>query len=220
MVRVGLIDSGVSTEQARHVDDERRFVGARGNRGRAHPDLLGHGSQVAQCVLEHCTGARLVVAQIFGIGREAEVDCVSEAIDWLVREHVQIINMSFGIAGPNAGLERACREAAGRGVVLVASSPARGLRVFPAGYEECIAVSGDARCAPGEYSWLDSETADFGTHPMLIANCPDCGGGASIAAARMSGLVSGLLMSGAAAANVRQLLQRSAHYIGPECRRA
>lgn len=220
MVRIGLIDSGVSAELARHVDKERRFVGARGKGGRVHLDLLGHGSQIAQCVLEHCTGARFVIAQIFGTGREAAVDCVSDAIDWLVQEHVQIINMSFGIAVPSAALERACRDAAGRGVLLVASSPARGMRVFPAGFDDCIAVSGDARCAPGEYSWLDTETTDFGTHPMLVANCPDCGGGASIAAARLSGVVGRLLMSGAAAADVRRLLQHSANYLGPECRRA
>ncbi|CAI07351.1 hypothetical protein ebA2226 [Aromatoleum aromaticum EbN1] len=81
-------------------------------------------------------------------------------------------------------------------------------------------MSGDARCAPGEVSWLATSSADFGTHPFCDPQRPDRAGGASMAAGRMSGLLAGLLEAGSEADDVRTELQRRAAYVGPERRHA
>ena len=199
-VRVGLIDGGVGGATAAAVVAARSFIGAEP----AGVSASSHGSQVAHCVLQHCASADLFVAQVA----------------WLVEQGAQIVNMSFGMSQASPRLSRACRAAAASGVVLVASAPARGGLAFPAAFGECIAVSGDARCAPGEVSWLASASAEFGTHPFLHPDDPRRGGGASIAAARMTGLLAAELFAGADAGRLRSTLAERACYFGPERRYA
>lgn len=214
-IRVGLLDGGVGGEAAAAVVAARSFIGAVSGTAAS-----SHGSQVAQCVLQHSESADLLVAQVFGDGREATVDTVLAGLSWLVEQGAQIVNMSFGMTQASPRLSHACRAAAEAGVVLVASAPARGGLAFPAAFGQCIAVSGDARCAPGEVSWLASASADFGTHPFLHPGDPRRGGGASIAAARMSGLLAAELAAGADAGTLRGKLADRARYFGPERRHA
>jgi hypothetical protein len=212
-VHVGLIDSGIGEAFAASVVAIRRPPGAAADR-------LGHGSQIARCVLEHCPSARLSIAQVFDRSREASVDAVLDALQWLAGQGVQLINMSFGMAAASPRLARACRDAALAGIVLVAAAPARGGAAFPAALDECIAVTGDARCAPGEVSWLATPAADFGTHPLVEPGRPEHGGGASIATARLSGLLAAMLAAGVAPEDLRAQLQRHARHVGPERRHA
>ncbi len=210
-VHVGLIDGGVGDAFAGSLVGTRRLPGVAGDR-------TAHGAQVARCVLEHCPAARLSVAQVFDVRREASVEAVLEALQWLRAQGVQLVNMSFGMASASPRLAQACREAARAGVVLVASAPARGGAAFPAAFADCIGVTGDARCAPGEVSWLATPAADFGTHALVEPGRAERGGGASIAAARMSGLLAAMLAAGARADALRGCLQRQASYRGPERR--
>lgn len=212
-VRVGLIDGAVDNSIANSVD------GVFGGKPLISMSA-GHGSQIARSVLAQCPSARLVVANVFDQGREANLDAVLVALSWLAKQRVQVINMSFGMAVPSSRFAQACRDAAQSGTVLVASAPARGTPVFPAAFEDCIAVTGDARCAPGEVSWLATPAADFGTHPMCEPGRPEFGGGASIACARMSGILARLLAAGANADSLRARLRQLAIYTGPERRYA
>lgn len=210
-VRVGLLDSRVAGAPTDAVVATHRLTDA-------HTDQMLHGSQVASCVLQHCPSASLLVAEVFDYRREATVDVVLEGMAWLMKEGVQLINMSFGISNVSQRLARACREAVSNGVVLVASTPSCGGMVYPAAFDECIAATGDARCAPGETSWLASASADFGTHPFLEPDNPRAGGGASIAAARISGLIATKLELGVASWDLRSEMRRCARYVGPERR--
>jgi len=212
-VRVGLIDSGIGERFGSAVIATRSFSGA-------CDDDLEHGDQVAACVLQHCPAACLLVANVFNRRREACIDAIVDSLAWLVDEGAQLVNMSFGMPQASPRLAHACRVAAEAGVVLVAAAAARGNIAFPAAFDGCIAVSGDARCAPGEVSWRPTGTADFGTHPFLDPGNPLHGGGASIATARLSGMLAARLETGAAAAGLRAELEHRARYIGPERRYA
>jgi hypothetical protein len=212
-VRIGLIDSGVGRAFDSAVVATHSFAGACDER-------LEHGEQIAACVLQHCPSARLLVACVLDRRREACVDAVVAGLAWLVDEGAQLINMSFGMLQPSPRLAQACRAAADAGVVLVAAAPARGGAAFPAALSDCIGASGDARCAPGEVSWLATEVADFGTHPFLDPGDPRRGGGASIASARLSGLLAARLEAGVEASALRAELERQARYFGPERRHA
>ncbi len=212
-VRVGLIDGALDLSQGDAVyavfGNEPLRAGER-----------GHGSQIARCVLAHAPQARLAVAQVFGCSRETTVDAVLDGLYWLIGQGVQLINMSFGMPAASPRLAQACRDAADAGVVLVASTPARGAPVYPAAFAHCIAVTGDARCAPGDVTWLATAAADFGTHALIEPGHPERGGGASIATARMSGLVAALLAQGVPPGDLRTRLEQAAIHVGPERRHA
>ncbi|QID16178.1 subtilisin [Nitrogeniibacter mangrovi] len=210
-IRVGLIDGAVAGEAAPAVVESRRFNGLDAADG-------DHGGLVAQCVLEHCAEAELIVAQVFDRRRVAPVAAIVDAIDWLVERDVAIINMSFGMAHETPLMAAMCRYAAGCGATLVAAAPAHGPAAFPARLDACLAVTGDARCQRGEIAYLGTANSDFGTHPFVRPGQPQAGGGASIATARMSGLVAARVAAGVPASRLRQTLIGAARHVGPEVR--
>ncbi len=182
-------------------------------------DRLGHGSQIARLIKELGGDIGLLSAQVFAGTRTSSPAQVAAAINWLVDDGAALINISLGVRRADAGLRLACERAAAAGVILVASAPARGAPVFPAAYPQCIAVSGDARCAETEISWLGGANADFGAHPCAVPGDASASG-ASFAAARLSARVSRLLCQGMAANAVPVKLRAEARYHGPERRRA
>jgi len=212
-VRVGLIDGALDLGQGDAV------YAAFGDEP-LRAEECGHGSQIARCVLAHAPQARLAVAQVFGRSRETTVDAVLDGLYWLIGQGVQLINLSFGMPAASPRLAQACGDAADAGVVLVASAPARGAPAYPAAFAHCIAVTGDARCAPGDVTWLATAAADFGTHPLIEPGHPERGGGASIATARMSGLIAAMLQAGVAPGELSTRLQQAAIHVGPERRHA
>ncbi len=219
--RVGIMDSGIAADFATSVLAARDFTDASPG-GQASSswmaDDTGHGTAVARLVLDGCEDADLILARIFGQGRVASVERVVAAMAWLVESRVQVINLSFGMAAQNPVLTCACHEAASMGVVLVASSPARGRATYPASEPVCLAVSGDARCGPHEISWLANAQAEFGAHPGLRHTQCAQAGGASFAAARVTGMVADLLAQGCPVAGIRPALRGRASYLGPERR--
>ena len=115
---------------------------------------------------------------------------VAAALDWLSGEGARIVNMSLGLGHDREVLRRACEHAHGAGVILIASAPARGGPVYPAAYDQVVAVTGDARCGPGEVSDLLGLQADFGTYGGDPSSARV---GASIAAAQFAGLAAAYL---------------------------
>lgn len=215
-VRVGLVDGPLAAPLWPSVEASARFGG--GDEAAVNRAALAHGSHVARRVLEGCPSARLLSAQVFHGGLEAGVGEVVDAVGWLAAQRVDVINLSFGLRERSAALEAACGAARAAGALLVAAAPSRGGVVYPAALASCIAVSGDARCRPGEVSWLGLEGTDFGTHALLEPGNAARGGGASIAAARMSGLIAALLARGVAAEDMRSRLYLMAAWVGPEKR--
>lgn len=216
---VGVVDSGLPDPAPPGIVAARAF--SRGGDGKIRTgatvaDPSGHGSQICRLLLDQA--CCLLVAQVFSRARTSPAQ-VAAAIDWLVDRGAALINLSLGQRRASVDLRLACERAAKAGVVLVASSPARGAPVFPAAYPMCIAVSGDARCDADEISWLAGETADFGAHPFASAGEP-AAGGASFAAARITARIARLLAAGSAPGEVVGALRAQASYQGCERRRA
>lgn len=208
-IRVAIVDSGINFPT--HARRNFSVVAADAN-------ALGHGSAIARRVLAAAPDAELLDARIFAASDRCDPARVVAAIDWAVELGAQVINLSFGQRAPNAALRAACTRAAVAGVLLVASAPARGRPVFPAAYANCIAVSGDARCAAAELSWLGAPGIDFGACPRIDDMRPELGGGASFAAARVSGRIAALLAAGLAADAVFETLRGECRLVGPERR--
>ncbi|MCY1278799.1 type VII secretion-associated serine protease mycosin [compost metagenome] len=217
---VGIIDSGLSDDILPCVKASRCFT-EEAYGGEAQIDRIAHGSTLAKLVLEQCADTRLLIAQIFSETRQAPVMRVVEAMDWLVESGAQIINMSFGLSSPSPALLEACKRATEKGVILVASAPARGGAVYPASLPNCISVSGDARCAIDQHSWLCSAQIDFGANPLVVPGEPDRGGGSSFACARFAGKIARYMGTGFnTPQSVEMVLRLGASYLGRERRLA
>ncbi|WP_447750444.1 subtilisin-like serine protease QhpE [Pseudomonas nicosulfuronedens] len=189
-LRVGVVDSGHAVEQTGSVIGGQCFRLADDGLDRSplSVDLLGHGSVVCEAILAHAPDARLCVAQVFDERGVTSPLQIAAALHWLGEQGVRVINLSLGVRQDRPILREVVVELIEAGVLVCASSPARGEPVFPASYAGVIRVTGDARCGEGEWSWLDSPQADFGAAVKVGERS-----GASLGCAAFSGHLAALL---------------------------
>ncbi|MGE8437376.1 MAG: peptidase S8 and S53 subtilisin kexin sedolisin [Pseudomonas palmensis] len=217
-LRVGVIDSGCSAHQAGPIAGGRRFWLEHGElrEGQVQADVLGHGSRVLDCLLAQGGAGEVLVAQVFDRHWQTSALQVAAALLWLVEQGAMLVNLSLGLQQDRNVLRAACAVAVEAGVLLCASSPARGAPVYPARYPGVIRVTGDARCAPGQWSWLDTPQADFGAAVDQASGVA----GASLASAALCGQVRALLTAqpNAGREQVLAYLRQQAAFIGAERR--
>jgi len=219
-VRIALLDSGVDDSLKESVSMSRASLQMKHEgviEKVAITDKLGHGSALARVIISMAPTSRLLVAQLFRQKLLCTPVQVAAALDWVVSEGAQLVNMSFGLSHDRPVLREACERARAAEVILVAASPARGRPAFPASYPGVIRATGDARCRAGEISFLDSPQADFGG---CVQSSDTVVAGASVGCAHVtakiaSGLSSGLI---AGSRDARQWLARQARFQGPERR--
>jgi subtilisin family serine protease len=199
-LRVGVVDSGFADAQSASVSGERRFfLTDEGHAdGELVADALGHGSVVCATILSHAPDARLCVAQVFDERGVTSPLQIAAALHWAGEQGVRVINLSLGVRQDRPILREAVAELIEAGVLVCASSPARGEPVFPASYPGVIRVTGDARCGEGEWSWLDSPQADFGAAVKVHGRS-----GASLGCAAFSGHLAALLVERPELSNVQ-----------------
>lgn len=224
--RVALIDScgewpGV-VEAAAFMDEGTLPV----RRCATVADATGHGSRMARLLSDGDAEFELMVGQVFLGARPTSAAAVAAAIDWGVAQGADLIHMSLGLAADRAVLAAAVERAVEAGCIVVAAAPARGGVVYPAAYPGVIRATGDARCAPGEWSCLGP--GFFGGCPRLVvgaaaessmaAGTARIGeGGASIGAAWVTrSIVTEPKQRGAR--DVIGVLTAKASYRGPERR--
>ncbi len=218
---LGIVDSGGPSAAS---GDARRFRLAEGGaviREPAGPDRLGHGSRVETVIRRARPGATLRHAQVFGDRPVTTPAQVAAAVRWLTEGGARVICLSLGLTADRAGLRDACREAIATGVVLVAATPARGARCYPAAYPGVIAGTGDARCGFDEISALGGDApAAFGAWCASPEQGGGRAGGASIGCARLAAHVHAILRDrpGASVAEVVAILEATAAYRGRERR--
>jgi hypothetical protein len=177
-------------------------------------DPRGHGSRIAQFFTSGDDPAQLLLGQVFLGERAASSAALAAAVDWAAARHAELIHMSLGLQADRAVLAAAVARAVAAGCIIVASAPARGAPVYPAGYASVIRATGDARCAPDEVSCLNPW--HFGGCPRFAA-AKDASGGASVGAAHVTrAIISGPKQGSADA--VAAALAASARYLGPERR--
>lgn len=216
-VRVGVIDSGCSPAQAHALAAARRFWLADGllHDGKPEPDRLGHGSAVVACLQEQAGQVPLLLAQVFTGQASTSALQVAGALLWLAEQGATLVNLSLGLHQDRPVLRQACAEVQAAGVLLCASSPAQGAPVYPAAYPGVVRMTGDARCAPGQWSWLNSAQADFGGYVGERSMA-----GASLGCAAMTGRIAALLQQqpGLGREQVLAWLQAHAAFVDPERR--
>lgn len=218
-ITLGLVDSGTGEHHKGALCAARRFE----EEGElpAAIDTLGHGTAICDILLHHAPRLRLYNAQVFDARGVTTAAVVAAAIDWLVAQKVDMINLSLGLAYDREILRRACERAVAANIILIASSPAQGQAVYPSSYAGIIRATGDARCDVADISFLDSKQADFGGCPRPInapPNQPPRLGGASLGTAHISGQAAAYLQSGGAKKTLRDWLVSQAKYVHSERR--
>ena len=218
-VRVALLDSGINGLEESVLQSSAVLTQPDGSvvLEAATGDVLGHGTALASTILSQAPATQLLNAQIFTQKLHCTPLQVATAVDWAVSEGAQLVNMSFGLGHDRPVLCAACKRAVTAGVILVAAAPAQGNSVFPAAYPGVIRATGDARCQPGEISFLDSSQADFGACVQATGSSIS---GASVGCAFVVAKIASYLAHGLPASpkKLQPWLLQEAHYRGREYR--
>lgn len=228
-VKVGMIDSAVEQipALARAKITRRDFVPGE------DPSSSRHGTGIATLI-----AGELPDAGFFGVARGVELICaavlegaadatqktnvalVAQAIDWLISQKAQVVNISLG-GPPNAVLEILVRETLRRGVHLVAAAGNGGpnaAAAFPAAYPGVIAVtaadSGNRvypQANQGRYVLLTAPGVDVWIPGKTIGRYVS---GTSFAAALVSGAIAVRLAANTRSDAIADELCRSASDLG------
>lgn len=145
-----------------------------------------HAAAVVSAILSNAPAVEIDNYVIFSSDLSTNNQTTNAALSAALNSDASIIHCSFGMHQSNPEMSSIVKNIISSGKTLVASAPARGGPVFPAGYPGVISVQGDARCKATQWSLLDLPTAMFGACPGTGSNGV---GGASIAAAFFSGFV-------------------------------
>jgi subtilisin family serine protease len=149
--RLGLIDGGVDTAHPVFRDIVVHQHGCAGTQVPA-----AHGTAVASLMVGRSArfrgaspGSELYAADVYcGLPTGGAADAVADALAWLVRERVAVINVSL-VGPPNVMLENIVRMVIARGHVVVAAVGNDGPAappLYPASYPDVVGVTAvDAR---------------------------------------------------------------------------
>jgi thermitase len=168
-------------------------------------DILGHGTHVAGIIAANRNNglgivglapeSSLLNVKVANDNGQSDISTVAEGIIWAVDEGASVINMSIALEEYSSQLEDAVRYAWSHGAVIVAAAGNSGgeLPVYPALFENCIAVTGlrqDGTLAPlsNHGDWVDIAAPGFNIYSTLPGNSYGYKSGTSFATAYVSGL--------------------------------
>ena len=144
--KVGLIDGGVDISHDVFRDIVIHQHGCSGT-----PVPAAHGTAVASLMIGRspqfhgaAPGSELYAADVYcGLPTGGAVDAVADALAWLVRERVPVVNVSL-VGPPNVMLENVIRMVISRGHVVVAAVGNDGPAappLYPASYPDVVGVT-------------------------------------------------------------------------------
>lgn len=209
-VRVGIIDSGISTAavDAGRIAEGRNYIRPQDDTG----DRLGHGTAVAAVIVGSraaglagvCETAALVPLVYCSRDERGQLvqggsDLVAEAIyDAVDTYRCRIVNISSGSKTGSDALRDACAYAESRGVLIVASAGNSGLTdpdtvYYPGGYDGVLSVGAcDETGAIADFSQkkdtIDVLARGTGLYLASADGARVRGEGTSFAAALVSGM--------------------------------
>ena len=168
-------------------------------------DVLGHGTHVAGIIAASRNNdlgiaglapeSSLLNVKVANDKGQSNISAVAEGIIWAVDKGASVINMSIALEEYSSQLEDAVRYAWSRGAVIIAAAGNSGskLPVYPAFFENCIAVTAlrqDGTLAPlsNHGDWVDIAAPGLNIYSTLPGNSYGYKSGTSFATAYVSGL--------------------------------
>jgi subtilase family protein len=153
-MKIGVIDSGVYAAHP-HVNGVAGGIGitSDGREQSDYTDHLGHGTAVTAVIREKAPEAEIFAVKIFHESLTTRIEPLIAAIDWCVRNRMDLINLSLGTSNP--AHEPPLLETVGRvrawGGLLVAAGEDAGTRWLPGSLPGARAVEVDWNCPRDEY---------------------------------------------------------------------
>src|SRR5262249_53236064 len=153
-MRIAVIDSGVHAAHP-HVNGVAGGVSiSPGDQEEPdYTDRLGHGTAVTAAIKEKAPHADLFAVRIFHESLSARIETLIAAIDWAVRNRMDLVNMSLGTnkATHEEALRSAVDRAIDRNVVIIAAGEDAGVRWLPGSLPGVVPVALDWECPRDEY---------------------------------------------------------------------
>jgi thermitase len=181
VAEVNLTDSPTPSDAYGHGTHIAGIIAASGNNG------IGIAGVAPQC--------RLMNVKVANDKGRCQASVVAEGITWAVDNGARVINISVELREPFSELEEAVNYAWSRGAVIVAAAGNDGSQspVYPAYYEDCLAVAAtkqDGTLAPlsNHGDWVDAAAPGFNIYSTLPHNSYGYKTGTSFATAYVSGL--------------------------------
>jgi subtilisin family serine protease len=147
--RVAVVDSGVHAAHP-HVNGVAGGIAIYpdGREDTDFTDRLGHGTAVAAAIREKAADAEIFAVKIFHESLTTHIESLVRAIEWSVRNQMDLINLSLGTS--NQAHESLLREsvasAVRKGSCIVAAAEEPGTRWLPGAIEGVLAVELDWDC--------------------------------------------------------------------------
>lgn len=209
-VDIALIDSGVNAGHSHvgRVAGGLAFHPGPNRRVRLETDFgdsIGHGTAVAAIIHERAPRARIHALKIFHHALQAPVFVLGAALDWAINRNIKIIHLSLGTRDRRGKprLERLCRLARDRNLVVIAAAPSAQDPVYPSCLETTIGVYWHRACGGDRLLYHPDNAVEFGASGLarpLPGVPPDLNfRGSSFAAARVTARAALLLESNPAA---------------------
>jgi subtilisin family serine protease len=153
-MRVGVIDSGVHASHP-HINGVAGGVGiTRDGREEAdYVDRIGHGTAVTAVIREKAPAAAVFAVKIFYDELATRIEPLVCAIDWCLRNRMDMINLSLGTAksAHEAVLRAAVDRVTAAGAVVVAADEDGSVRWLPGSLPGAVPVLVDWECPRHEY---------------------------------------------------------------------
>jgi thermitase len=202
-------------------------------------DIHGHGTHVAGIIAAHSNNAtgvagvapasQLMNVKVANDKGECRSTAVATGIVWAVDNGANVINISLELKEPSTELESSINYSWSQGAVIIAAAGNNGseLPVYPAYYENCIAVAAtrpDDTLAPlsNHGYWLDVAAPGYNIYSSLPSDEYGYKSGTSFATAYVSGLAAQLYSivtdsndNGRINDEVREIIEAGCQEIGP-----
>ena len=167
--------------------------------------VYGHGTHIAGIIAANSNNgigiagmapaSQLMNVKVADDKGRCQARAVAKGIIWAVNNGASVINISVELEQPSPELEGAINYAWNQGTVIVAAAGNEGSQspVYPAYYENCIAVAAikqDDNLAPlsNHGDWVDMAAPGFNIYSTLPDNSYGYKSGTSFAAAYVSGI--------------------------------
>jgi subtilisin family serine protease len=153
-VRIAVIDSGVHASHP-HVNGVAGGIAITrdGREEEDYIDRIGHGTAVAAVIREKAPDAEIFAVKIFHHSLSTRMLPLIHAIDWSVRNGMDVINLSLGTSNPahEPALRQAVQRVLAKGGLLIAAGEDAAVRWLPGSLPGVLPVELDWDCPRDAY---------------------------------------------------------------------
>ena len=153
-MKIAVVDSGVHAQHP-HVNGVAGGVSITPDGGEEtdYVDRLGHGTAVTAVIREKAPDAEIYAVKVFHDSLATRIQSLLHALDWSLRNGMQLINLSLGTDNPEhaPALRAAVNQLNGQGIKLIAAHEDSGIHWLPGCLAGVVPVALDWDCPRDDY---------------------------------------------------------------------